>query len=124
MSQHFNDVGAILSMVPEKVTAGGRIVKIRLRGEKGDRIIDGDALRDALALRSAPFQIIPQMGQVASAGNVASAPIAFELTGQGYGHGIGMSQWGARNLAEQRWNYAQILLHYYTGAELRRIEVQ
>ncbi|HEY9639770.1 MAG TPA: SpoIID/LytB domain-containing protein [Coleofasciculaceae cyanobacterium] len=124
LSQHFDDVGNILSMVPEKVTAGGRIVKIRLRGDKGDRVIDGDALRDALALRSAPFQIIPQMGPVATTGNVTSAPTAFELTGQGYGHGIGMSQWGAHNLAEQRWNYAQILLHYYTGAELRRIEVQ
>ena len=64
------------------------------------------------------------MGQVASAGSVTSAPTAFQLTGQGYGHGIGMSQWGAQKLAQQNWNYAQILLHYYTGAELRRIEVQ
>ncbi|HEY9628930.1 MAG TPA: SpoIID/LytB domain-containing protein [Coleofasciculaceae cyanobacterium] len=124
LSKHYADVGTILRMEPEKVTAGGRIIQIRLEGDAGSRVIDGDDLRDALDLRSAPFQIIPQMGQVASAGSVTSAPTAFQLTGQGYGHGIGMSQWGAQKLAQQNWNYAQILLHYYTGAELRRIEVQ
>ncbi len=124
LGQHYAGVGTILRMVPEKVTAGGRIVKVRLEGETGSRVIDGDDLRDALGLRSAPFQIIPQMGQVATAGNVTSVPTAFQFTGQGYGHGIGMSQWGAQKLAQQNWNYAQILTHYYTGAELRRIEVQ
>jgi len=124
LGQHYTGVGTILRMVPEKVTAGGRIVKVRLEGESGSRVIDGDDLRDALGLRSAPFQIIPQMGQVASAGNVNSVPTGFQFTGQGYGHGIGMSQWGAQKLAQQNWNYAQILLHYYTGTELRRIEVQ
>jgi stage II sporulation protein D len=124
LGQHYAGMGTILRMVPEKVTAGGRIVKIRLEGETGNQVIDGDDLRDALGLRSAPFQIIPQMGQVATAGNVTSAPTAFQFTGQGFGHGIGMSQWGAQKLAQQNWNYAQILLHYYTGAELRRIEVQ
>jgi stage II sporulation protein D len=124
LNQHYSDVGTILNLAAEKVTAGGRIVKIRLEGSDGSRTIDGDDLRDALGLRSAPFQITVQMGQVASAGNVTSAPTAFQFTGQGYGHGIGMSQWGAKKLAEQNWNYAQILLHYYTGASLARISVQ
>ncbi|MBD3881950.1 SpoIID/LytB domain-containing protein [Phormidium tenue FACHB-886] len=124
LKQHYNDVGMIQALIPEKVTAGGRIVKIRLQGSEGDRIIDGDDLRDALGLRSAPFQIIPQLSQVASAGNVPAAPTAFEFTGQGFGHGIGMSQWGAYRLAQTNWNYAQILLHYYTGASLAQIDVQ
>ena len=124
LKQHYNDIGNIEAMLAEKTTAGGRIVKIRLRGSEGERVIDGDDLRDVLGLRSAPFQIIPQLGQVASAGNVASAPTSFELTGQGFGHGIGMSQWGAYRLAQNNWNYAQILLHYYTGAALAKIQVQ
>jgi stage II sporulation protein D len=102
LKQHYNDIGNIEAML----------------------VIDGDDLRDVLGLRSAPFQIIPQLAQVASAGNVASEPTAFEFTGQGYGHGIGMSQWGAYRLAQNNWNYAQILLHYYTGAALAKIEVQ
>lgn len=124
LSQHYSTVGRILSIVPERVTAGGRIIQLRLNGETGSQVIDGDDLRAALGLRSAPFKIIVQMGQVASAGTVTSVPTAFQFTGQGYGHGIGMSQWGAQKLAQQNWNYAQILLHYYTGATLAQIDVQ
>jgi len=40
------------------------------------------------------------------------------LVGSGYGHGVGMSQWGAKHLAEQGLSYVQILTHFYTGVEL------
>jgi stage II sporulation protein D len=40
------------------------------------------------------------------------------ITGGGYGHGIGMSQYGAYGYALHGWTYQQILAHYYTGAEL------
>jgi stage II sporulation protein D len=40
------------------------------------------------------------------------------IHGSGYGHGLGMSQWGARKLAEDGWDYQQILLYFYTGVEL------
>ena len=36
----------------------------------------------------------------------------------GYGHGVGMSQWGAIGYAYNGWSYDQILTHYYTGTEL------
>lgn len=39
----------------------------------------------------------------------------FVIEGKGYGHGVGMSQWGARNMAEHGYNYEEILNHYYTG---------
>lgn len=39
---------------------------------------------------------------------------SFRFIGQGYGHGIGLSQWGARGLAEQGYDYKQILKHYYS----------
>ena len=41
------------------------------------------------------------------------------VRGQGYGHGVGMSQWGARGLAEQGADFRQILEHYYQGVTIR-----
>jgi len=40
------------------------------------------------------------------------------VRGSGYGHGVGMSQWGARQLAQDGLDYAAILLHFYTGVRL------
>jgi stage II sporulation protein D len=40
--------------------------------------------------------------------------------GHGWGHGIGLSQWGARELAMRGWSYGDILRHYYTGVTLER----
>jgi stage II sporulation protein D len=45
----------------------------------------------------------------------ASSQTSFTLTGRGWGHGIGMSQWGAYGLAKHGSTYKEILKHYYTG---------
>ena len=48
-----------------------------------------------------------------------TAPLpALEVVGRGFGHGVGMSQWGAYGLALQGVSYVQILRHYYRGAQL------
>lgn len=44
---------------------------------------------------------------------------AISFTGHGWGHGLGLSQWGAKSMAEQGFTYEQILLHYYTGTTLK-----
>src|SRR5664280_2326797 len=44
-----------------------------------------------------------------------TASANFVITGHGWGHGIGMSQWGAYGYAKHGWTYKQILSHYYTG---------
>lgn len=44
----------------------------------------------------------------------------FEFTTRGYGHGVGMSQWGANYLAEHDgYTYKEILKHYYTGITIK-----
>ncbi len=52
------------------------------------------------------------------------SPNYTELTfkGRGYGHGVGMSQWGARGMAEAGFTYDQILTHYFTGTEIHTEE--
>jgi stage II sporulation protein D len=51
----------------------------------------------------------------------AEAATTFLVDGRGWGHGIGMSQYGARGFAESGWGYERILKHYYRGTELRMI---
>ena len=49
---------------------------------------------------------------------VGSSTLVF--TGHGWGHGVGMSQWGAYGYAQHGWSYRQILAHYYTGTDDRQ----
>ena len=44
-----------------------------------------------------------------------------DITTEGYGHGVGMSQYGANALAKQNKNYMDILKYYYTGVELKKL---
>lgn len=67
--------------------------------------ITGSALRRVLGLRSACFTIQYQAD-------------IFSITTRGYGHGVGMSQWGAKAMAEQGASYADILAHYFPGTEI------
>ena len=52
------------------------------------------------------------------AASVASAKTTFTIRGAGFGHGVGMSQYGAMGFAQQGRNAAEILAHYYTGTAL------
>ena len=51
--------------------------------------------------------------------NLRVGEMVLEARGQGFGHGVGMSQWGAHGLALQGADFREILLHYYRGAEIR-----
>src|SRR5919201_117019 len=48
----------------------------------------------------------------------ASAGTVFLLDGRGWGHGVGMSQWGAEGYARHGWDYRRILAHYYPTTRL------
>jgi len=51
----------------------------------------------------------------------AVAGTVFVIDGRGWGHGVGMSQYGARGYAEAGWGHQRILKHYYRGTELRLV---
>ncbi|MCX7828313.1 MAG: SpoIID/LytB domain-containing protein [Thermanaerothrix sp.] len=50
----------------------------------------------------------------------SSGNTSWVLEGQGWGHGVGMSQWGAKTMAEYGWNFEQILMYYFPGTHLGR----
>ncbi|MGJ3249191.1 MAG: SpoIID/LytB domain-containing protein [Elainellaceae cyanobacterium] len=125
LRQRISGVGTIISMTPEQTTPRGRIIRMRVVGDEGSRVLSGNELRRALNLKSSLFSIVPQMGRVASAGDAIPArPISFQVSGRGFGHGVGMSQWGANQMAQHGNNYQQILGHYYQNTTLSRIQVE
>jgi stage II sporulation protein D len=52
-------------------------------------------------------------------GEVLSSGASIKINGRGHGHGVGMCQWGAANMARQGWDFKKILQHYYTGVDFR-----
>jgi stage II sporulation protein D len=54
----------------------------------------------------------------------AGAGTVYLIDGRGWGHGIGMSQYGARGYAESGWGYGRILAHYYRGTKLERLRAR
>ena len=79
----------------------GRVEKVQI----GNKIFSGVELRNMLGLRSTDFEIIKD-------NNIIT------ITTKGYGHGVGMSQYGAKGMAEQGYSYREILNHYYTNVNI------
>ncbi len=119
ISSKISDVGKVLSMKPERTTPQGRVASMRIEGSDGSKVIDGDELRKTLDLRSSLFTVVPQYGSKKSSN---AAPVAFQINGRGFGHGVGLSQWGSYFLARQGYNYRQILGHYYRNTTLAKIQ--
>ncbi len=93
-------VGTILSY-----TEGKRIDQVRFK----EKIITGKEIREKLGLRSADFTW-KQMGA-----NVI-------VTTKGYGHGVGMSQYGANEMAKDGKKYQEIVQYYYQGVDIGSTE--
>lgn len=83
---------------------GGRITKIQI----GDKIFKGENVKGALGLNSSNFSI-----------RLGKNSVLFTVTG--YGHGIGMSQYGADGMAANGATYEEIIKHYYQGVEIAQI---
>ncbi len=60
-----------------------------------------------------------QVSQATPSGGGGSSTV-FTITGSGWGHNVGMSQWGAYAMAQQGYTYKDILTFYYTGIEVRK----
>ena len=86
-------------------TDGGGVESMIIRGQS----FTGTQLRQKLGLRSTAF-------------SVQASADAIIITTRGFGHRVGMSQYGAQAMARAGSTYAEILAHYYTGAELVREE--
>lgn len=107
LSQRLTGVGNVLSLTPT-FTAYGSLKTMKVFGDRGTRELKGEDVRNLLQLRSTRFIM-------------KEDPLGLRLDGRGWGHGLGMSQWGAFNMAKQGADYQQILGHYYRGTNLAKI---
>ncbi|NEO99949.1 MAG: SpoIID/LytB domain-containing protein [Symploca sp. SIO2E9] len=111
ISSKISGVGNVVSMTAERTTPRGRVITMKVEGDLGRRSISGNDLRKALGLRSRLFTVNPTAE-------------GFQVNGRGFGHGLGLSQWGAYNLAARGLSYHQILVYYYQGATLAQLQSQ
>ena len=84
-----------------RMTPSGTVKEIEIAGVT----LSGRELRSALGLKSAFFTLVYKEGS-----------FIFEVSG--YGHGVGLSQEGAKYMARLGFNYREILAHYYKGVEI------
>lgn len=87
--------------------ASGRVLALEIEDGNGSRVLRRDAIRRALR------QLPSTLFHVRSAG-----PGQWQVEGGGFGHGAGLSQAGAIDLARRGWDTARILAHYYPGTRL------
>ena len=84
--------------------------------------------RSSFLLRSSAAVVLAgassSTASAARAAEVATpARPIFVISGRGWGHGVGMAQWGAYGYAQQGYSYDEILAHYYKGTTLGQASV-
>lgn len=113
------DLGAILDMKAVERGKSGRISKLQIIGTEktftiGKELEIRRTLSDSHLLSSAFVVDKYDMDE-------QGVPQRFELIGAGWGHGVGLCQIGAAVMGEQGYHYDAILLHYYQGAEIKKL---
>ena len=113
------DLGAILDMKAVERGKSGRISKLQIIGTEktftlGKELEIRRTLSDSHLLSSA--FVVDKYDK-----DKQGVPQRFELIGAGWGHGVGLCQIGAAVMGEQGYHYDAILLHYYQGAEIKKL---
>lgn len=110
------DFGRIRGLKPLERGESGRIIKLRIIGEKRTLVIGKELeIRRALSrshLYSSAFVVR------AVQGHLSDYPAHFTLFGAGWGHGVGMCQIGAAVMSDRGHSHEEILSHYFNGAEI------
>lgn len=140
LASAFAEIGGVSRIDVLSTTSSGRVRQARVIGPTGALVLTGAQLRSRLGLRStlvrfeaAPFTFTaPSLASGSQLPTGMGSPLAPPLprplappspviiaVGRGFGHGVGMSQWGAYALAQQGRRFEQILQHYYRGVEVQ-----
>ncbi|MEB3276854.1 MAG: SpoIID/LytB domain-containing protein [Cyanobacteriota bacterium] len=136
LRQLFAETGGVQALAVSARSANGRLRELRIEGPLGAVTLTGAQLRKRLGLRSTWIEleliqppavtpaVTPAVALVEPLGLPPLAPpplpslAGLLIRGRGFGHGIGMSQWGAYALARRGASHNAILSHYYPGTQL------
>ncbi len=111
----FPKIGGLKKIEILEITSTGRVKNVKLIGAYGSDQISGVALRKRLGLKSnfVRFKFFEELN------NKFPIKKGLIVFGQGSGHGVGMSQWGANYLASRGQKAERILKHFYRGVQIK-----
>jgi stage II sporulation protein D len=102
------DVKSIVSIRILEKDKSGKVKTMEVKTKNGTYKVSGDNIRKMLDVKSRSFKL------KISENNVV-------IEGRGFGHGVGMCQWGAIGMAMEGWDFQKILKHFYKGVHLKKI---
>ena len=105
-------VGVIASLAPATYTKAGRVVQVRILHSGGELYVKGDDLRRVLG-----YTVLPS-----TQFDFDVVGLQVQFAGRGNGHGVGLCQWGAKELAERGYSAETILRYYYPGTDIRDLD--
>lgn len=111
IQQHYSNIGAVRAVNFRKVE--GRVAEVTILHGRGSLKMTGNEFRllmDPSKVKSTFF-------------TSETTPRSMVIHGRGWGHGVGMCQWGARGMAEKGKTYKEILSHYYTDIRIVQMEL-
>jgi len=123
LKEIFPIIGGIQQIEVLNITETGRIKNLKITGTFGDKVITGKEFRSKLGLKSTLFR--PTISEdfydkkdLNNQSNIQFHPY-LTISGMGAGHGVGMSQWGARYMADKGYKANQILKYFYKGVNIK-----
>ena len=105
-------VGEISDIKILDTTPSGRVASLSIQGENGNVMVSGQDFRNLIGntrIKSLLFDIVENENY-------------FHIKGKGFGHGVGMSQYGSYGMAISNYNFEDILKYYYKDIDLVRIK--
>lgn len=112
LSRYVRGIGTLYDVNIKSTGYSRRATEIEIVGSNGVKTLKGGKIRSALRLREQLFVINKRY----SGDQVTS----YTFTGRGWGHGVGMCQYGAFGLAKMGVKFDDIIRHYYTGVEVTK----
>ena len=112
LSRYVKGIGTLYDVNVKRQGYSRRAIELEIIGSNGTKTLKGGSIRSALRLREQLFVINKRY----SGSSVAS----YTFTGRGWGHGVGMCQYGAYGLAKMGVKFDEIIKHYYSGVELTK----
>lgn len=113
LSRYVRGIGTLYDVRIKQKGFSRRATELEIVGSNGVKSLKGGKIRSALRLKE---QLFVMNKRYDGAGRVSS----YSFTGRGWGHGVGMCQYGVYGLGKMGVKYDAILKHYYTGIELTK----
>ncbi len=110
LSRYVRGIGTLYDINVKKVGYSRRPIELEIVGSNGIKTLKGGKIRSALRLPEQLFVMNKRYG--------GSSVTSYTFTGRGWGHGVGMCQYGAYGMAKMGVKYQDIIKHYYTGVDL------